>query len=161
MATGSRATPRKAFGVTNTVADPRSMASPVCNFVIDYYRNLGLEKTTKLAARKARELGSEKTAIQDEFNVQTANIQISFHGDDEFWYMNPSDSYVETNHLTTGTAHGAYHEVLVTSEGKLVGVVISFAVIFTGRINPLFWEPVCSPLFVSQFLSHAIYLERY
>ncbi|KAI3518755.1 hypothetical protein L1887_07567 [Cichorium endivia] len=40
---------------------------------------------------------------------------------DELWYMNPSDSDVETNHLTIGRAHGAYHEVLVTTSGKLVG----------------------------------------
>ncbi|CAH1430701.1 unnamed protein product [Lactuca virosa] len=95
--------------------------------------------------------------IQDEFHIQTTNLQISqktykavlelyvsFHGDDEFWYMNPSDSYVETNHLATGRAHGAYREVLVTIDGQLVGSVIPFPVIFTGGINPLFWEPVVS-----------------
>lgn len=95
--------------------------------------------------------------FQDEFHVQTTNVQISqetykavlelyvsFHGDDEFWYMNPPDSYVETNHLTTGRAHGAYREVLVTIDGQLAGAVIPFPVIFTGGINPLFWEPVVS-----------------
>ncbi|KAI3699071.1 hypothetical protein L2E82_43086 [Cichorium intybus] len=46
------------------------------------------------------------------------------------------------NPLTTRRAHG--HEVLVTTDDKLVGVVIPFAVIFTGRINPLFWEHVVS-----------------
>lgn len=94
--------------------------------------------------------------IQNESSVQT-NVQISqktykavlelyvsFHGDDEFWYMNPSDSYVEANHLATGRAHGAYREVLVTIDGKLVGSVIPFPVIFTGGINPLCWEPVVS-----------------
>lgn len=95
--------------------------------------------------------------IQDEFHIETTNVQISqrtykavlelyvsFHGDDEFWYMNPSDSYVETNHIDTGRAHGAYREVLVTIDGQLVGSVIPFPVIFTGGINPLFWEPVVS-----------------
>ncbi|KAL4574998.1 hypothetical protein LXL04_021838 [Taraxacum kok-saghyz] len=95
--------------------------------------------------------------IQDEFHIQTTNVEISqktykavlelyvsFHGDDEFWYMNPTDSYVETNHLATGRAHGAYREVLVTIDGQLVGSVIPFPVIFTGGINPLFWEPVVS-----------------
>ncbi|KAD2805229.1 hypothetical protein R6Q59_029474 [Mikania micrantha] len=95
--------------------------------------------------------------IEDEFHVQKKNVQISnrthkavlelyvsFHGNDEFWYMNPSDSYVETNHLSTGRAHGAYREVLVTIDGKLVGAVVPFPVIFTGGINPLFWEPVVS-----------------
>ncbi|KAK9063351.1 hypothetical protein SSX86_017221 [Deinandra increscens subsp. villosa] len=95
--------------------------------------------------------------IEDEFDVKTKNVQISnktykavlelyvsFHGNDEFWYLNPSDSYVETNNLTTGRAHGAYREVLVTIDGKLVGAVVPFPVIFTGGINPLFWEPVVS-----------------
>ncbi|KAM0043075.1 putative peptide-N(4)-(N-acetyl-beta-glucosaminyl)asparagine amidase [Helianthus debilis subsp. tardiflorus] len=95
--------------------------------------------------------------IEDEFDVKTQKVKISnrtykavlelyvsFHGNDEFWYMNPSDSYVETNHLSTGRAHGAYREVLVTIDGKLVGAVVPFPVIFTGGINPLFWEPVVS-----------------
>nr|XP_043611263.1 peptide-N4-(N-acetyl-beta-glucosaminyl)asparagine amidase A [Erigeron canadensis] len=71
-------------------------------------------------------------------------VYVSFHGNDEFWYMNPSDSYVEVNNLDTGRAHGAYREVLVTIDGQLVGGVVPFPVIFTGGINPLFWEPVVS-----------------
>ncbi|KAM0000414.1 putative peptide-N(4)-(N-acetyl-beta-glucosaminyl)asparagine amidase [Helianthus debilis subsp. tardiflorus] len=95
--------------------------------------------------------------IDDEHDVQTTKVKIasktykavlelyvSFHGNDEFWYMNPSDAYVETNHLSTGRAHGAYREVLVTIDGELVGAVVPFPVIFTGGINPLFWEPVVS-----------------
>ncbi|TRO75456.1 hypothetical protein FKB34_17240, partial [Glycocaulis profundi] len=54
------------------------------------------------------------------------------------------DSYVEENNLDTGRAHGAYREVLVTIDGNLVGGVVPFPLIFTGGINPLFWEPVVS-----------------
>ncbi|KAM0000415.1 putative peptide-N(4)-(N-acetyl-beta-glucosaminyl)asparagine amidase [Helianthus debilis subsp. tardiflorus] len=62
-----------------------------------------------------------------------------------FWKIRKDvNSYVETNHLSTGRAHGAYREVLVTIDGKLVGAVVPFPVIFTGGINPLFWEPVVS-----------------
>ncbi|KAM0000416.1 putative peptide-N(4)-(N-acetyl-beta-glucosaminyl)asparagine amidase [Helianthus debilis subsp. tardiflorus] len=95
--------------------------------------------------------------IEDEFDVKTQKVQISnktykavlelyvsFHGNDESWYMNPSDSYVETNHLSTGQAHGAYREVLVTIDGKLVGAVVPFPVISTRGINRLFWDPVVS-----------------
>ncbi|GJT65097.1 peptide-N(4)-(N-acetyl-beta-glucosaminyl) asparagine amidase A-like protein [Tanacetum coccineum] len=95
--------------------------------------------------------------IKDEFDVKTKDVEfskktykavlevyVSFHGDDEFWYMNPSDEYVERNGLDTGRAHGAYREVLVTIDGVLVGGVVPFPVIFTGGINPLFWEPVVS-----------------
>ncbi|CAI9266886.1 unnamed protein product [Lactuca saligna] len=58
--------------------------------------------------------------------------------------MNPLDSYVETNHLATIRAHRAYREVLVTIGGQLIGSVVPFPVIFSGGINPLFWEPVVS-----------------
>ncbi|CAH1445876.1 unnamed protein product [Lactuca virosa] len=71
-------------------------------------------------------------------------LYVLFHGEDEFWYMNPLGSYIETNHLATERAHGAYREVLVTIDGQLVGSVVPFLVIFTGGINPLFWEPVVS-----------------
>lgn len=69
-------------------------------------------------------------------------IYVSFHGNDEFWYSNPPDSYIETNNLITGRGHGSYREVFVTIDGNLVGSVIPFPVIFTGGINPLFWEPI-------------------
>ncbi|KVI04838.1 peptide-N4-(N-acetyl-beta-glucosaminyl)asparagine amidase A-like [Cynara cardunculus var. scolymus] len=95
--------------------------------------------------------------IHDESDVRTTNVQIppttykavlelyvSFHGGDEFWYLNPPDSYIQANHLPTGRTHGAYREVLVTIDGKLVGTVIPFPVIFAKGINPLFWEPVVS-----------------
>ncbi|XP_071686572.1 peptide-N4-(N-acetyl-beta-glucosaminyl)asparagine amidase A-like [Rutidosis leptorrhynchoides] len=95
--------------------------------------------------------------IQNEFDVKMTNVEISertyravlelyvsFHGDDEFWYMNPPDSYVKMNQLSTGRAHGAYREIMVTIDGRLVGSVVPFPVIFTGGINPLFWEPVVS-----------------
>ncbi|PWA46183.1 peptide-N4-(N-acetyl-beta-glucosaminyl)asparagine amidase A protein [Artemisia annua] len=95
--------------------------------------------------------------VKDEFDVKTKKVEfskktykavlevyVSFHGDDEFWYMNPSDEYVESNGLDTGRAHGAFREVLVTIDGVLVGGVVPFPVIFTGGINPLFWEPVVS-----------------
>ncbi|CAK9135822.1 unnamed protein product [Ilex paraguariensis] len=84
--------------------------------------------------------------IQIPLNTWKAVIEIyvSFHGDDEFWYSNPPDLYIEMNNLTTGRGHGAYREILVGIDGSLVGSVVPFPVIFTGGINPLFWEPVVS-----------------
>ncbi|XP_031248438.1 peptide-N4-(N-acetyl-beta-glucosaminyl)asparagine amidase A-like [Pistacia vera] len=69
-------------------------------------------------------------------------LYVSFHGNDEFWYLNPPNSYIEKNNLTTSRGNGFYREVLVTIDGKLVASEIPFPVIFTGGINPLFWEPV-------------------
>ncbi|KAH0686084.1 hypothetical protein KY284_016637 [Solanum tuberosum] len=71
-------------------------------------------------------------------------IYVSFHGNDEFWYSNPPDSYIKMNNLTTKRGHGAYREVLLKIDENLVGSLVPFPVVFTGGINPLFWEPVVS-----------------
>ncbi|KAF8394876.1 hypothetical protein HHK36_018813 [Tetracentron sinense] len=69
-------------------------------------------------------------------------IYVSFHGNDEFWYSNPPDSYLKLNNLTSGRGNGAFRQVFVTIDGVFVGSEVPFPVIFTGGINPLFWEPV-------------------
>ncbi|KAH6837365.1 hypothetical protein C2S53_010767 [Perilla frutescens var. hirtella] len=71
-------------------------------------------------------------------------IYVSFHKNDAFWYTNPSDYYLEMNNLTTQRGHGAYREVLVKLDGNVIGSVIPFPVIYSGGINPLFWEPLVS-----------------
>ncbi|CAN1172921.1 Peptide-N4-(N-acetyl-beta-glucosaminyl)asparagineamidase A [Linum perenne] len=69
-------------------------------------------------------------------------LYISFHGNDEFWYSNPLNSYIRVNNLTTARGNGAYREVFVTIDGKVVASEVPFPVVFTGGINPLFWNPV-------------------
>ncbi|KAI3906322.1 hypothetical protein MKW92_052056 [Papaver armeniacum] len=93
--------------------------------------------------------------VQNESDVHTKTIQIpqntrkavlevyvSFHGNDEFWYSNPPNEYILSNHLTTQRGNGAFRQVFATVDGVTVGSVTPFPVIFTGGINPLFWEPV-------------------
>lgn len=79
-------------------------------------------------------------------NTYRAVIEVycSFHGNDEFWYSNPPDAYIGINGLGTRRGHGTYREVVVTLDDNVVGSAIPFPVIFTGGINPLFWEPVVS-----------------
>ncbi|KAL0709200.1 hypothetical protein Bca4012_016178 [Brassica carinata] len=69
-------------------------------------------------------------------------LYVSSHGNDEFWYSNPPDLYIETNKLAITRGNGAYREVVVRIDGRNVGSEVPFPVIFTGGINPLFWEPV-------------------
>ncbi|WOL06865.1 hypothetical protein Cni_G15599 [Canna indica] len=69
-------------------------------------------------------------------------IYVSYHSNDEFWYSNPPNSYIELNNLTTGRGNGSFREVYATIDGRFVGSIVPFPVIFTGGINPLFWEPV-------------------
>ncbi|RWR78915.1 peptide-N4-N-acetyl-beta-glucosaminylasparagine amidase A-like protein [Cinnamomum micranthum f. kanehirae] len=69
-------------------------------------------------------------------------IYVSFHLNDEFWYSNLPDSYIQQKNLTTGRGNGAFREVFAAVDGLYVGSVLPFPVVFTGGINPLFWEPV-------------------
>uniref|UniRef100_A0A7C9CHC6 Peptide-N(4)-(N-acetyl-beta-glucosaminyl)asparagine amidase n=1 Tax=Opuntia streptacantha TaxID=393608 RepID=A0A7C9CHC6_OPUST len=93
--------------------------------------------------------------IENESNVGSKRIQIpmnakrialemyvSFHGDDEFWYSNPPNIYIDTNNLTTTRGNGSFREVFVKIDGNIVASEVPFPVVFTGGINPLFWEPV-------------------
>ncbi|KAG6490080.1 hypothetical protein ZIOFF_051362 [Zingiber officinale] len=69
-------------------------------------------------------------------------IYVSYHSNDEFWYSNPPNSYIVKNNLTTGRGNGSFREVFATIDGSFVSSIVPFPVIFTGGINPLFWEPV-------------------
>ncbi|KAH1062176.1 hypothetical protein AAZX31_02G247400 [Glycine max] len=90
------------------------------------------------------EKGSCSKTIRIPRNTYRAVLElyVSFHGNDEFWYSNPPNSYIKANGLETERGNGAYREVYVTIDGQVVGWEIPFPVIFTGGINPLFWEPM-------------------
>ncbi|XP_010031176.2 peptide-N4-(N-acetyl-beta-glucosaminyl)asparagine amidase A [Eucalyptus grandis] len=88
------------------------------------------------------DLRSKKIIIPANTVRAVLELCVSFHGNDEFWYSNPPDSYLRENNLTTGRGNGAYREVLVMIDGTLVGSEVPFPVVFTGGINPLFWEPI-------------------
>ncbi|CAA0400833.1 putative peptide-N(4)-(N-acetyl-beta-glucosaminyl)asparagine amidase [Arabidopsis thaliana] len=89
-----------------------------------------------------RETYSKGIQIPSNTRQIVLELYVSFHGNDEFWYSNPPNSYIRTNNLTTGRGNGAYREVFVKIDGRYVGSEVPFPVIFTGGINPLFWEPV-------------------
>ncbi|ESQ40462.1 hypothetical protein EUTSA_v10013053mg [Eutrema salsugineum] len=85
---------------------------------------------------------SKRIQIPSNTRKIVLELYVSFHGNDEFWYSNPPNSYIRTNNLATGRGNGAYREVLVKIDGRYVGSEVPFPVMFTGGINPLFWEPV-------------------
>nr|ATW21593.1 peptide-N4-(N-acetyl-beta-glucosaminyl)asparagine amidase A [Fagopyrum tataricum] len=87
-------------------------------------------------------VGSRSVEIPKNARKIVLELYVSAHGDDEFWYSNPPDFYILTNNLTTKRGNGAFREVFVRIDGNLVASEIPFPVIFTGGINPLFWEPV-------------------
>ncbi|EEF41483.1 Peptide-N4-(N-acetyl-beta-glucosaminyl)asparagine amidase A, putative [Ricinus communis] len=92
--------------------------------------------------------------IEDESDVQYKKLRfprntrkavlelyVSFHGNDEFWYSNPSNTYIRMNNLTSLRGNGAFREVFFTIDGMFVDSEVPFPVIFSGGINPLFWDP--------------------
>lgn len=87
-------------------------------------------------------VGSRSIVIPSNSRKIVLELYASAHGDDEFWYSNPPNSYIESNNLTTHRGNGAFREVFVKIDGNFVASEIPFPVIFTGGINPLFWEPV-------------------
>jgi len=71
-------------------------------------------------------------------------VFVSPHSNDEFWYSNPPDLYIRENNLATGRGNAAYREVVVSVDGHFAGSFVPFPVIYTGGINPLFWQPVAA-----------------
>ncbi|KAM0865795.1 hypothetical protein ACQ4PT_043027 [Festuca glaucescens] len=69
-------------------------------------------------------------------------VFVSPHSNDEFWYSNPPDLYIQRNNLTTGRGNAAYREVVVSVDRRFAGSFVPFPVIYTGGINPLYWQPV-------------------
>ncbi|KAI4306868.1 hypothetical protein L6164_030110 [Bauhinia variegata] len=88
------------------------------------------------------DLHSKRIQIPPNTYRAVLELYVSYHGNDEFWYSNPPNSYIKTNNLDTGRGNGAYREVYVAIDGEIVGSEIPFPVIFTGGVNPLFWEPM-------------------
>lgn len=71
-------------------------------------------------------------------------VFVSPHSNDEYWYSNPPDIYIRENNLTTRRGNAAYREVVVSVDHRFVGSFVPFPVIYTGGINPLFWQPVAA-----------------
>jgi len=69
-------------------------------------------------------------------------VYVSYHGNDEFWYLNPTNEYIEANNLTGTPGNGPFREVVVSLDGEVVGAIWPFTVIYTGGLNPLFWRPI-------------------
>ncbi|KAE8808602.1 peptide-N4-(N-acetyl-beta-glucosaminyl)asparagine amidase A-like [Hordeum vulgare] len=69
-------------------------------------------------------------------------VFVSPHSNDEFWYSNPPDLYIQENNLTTPRGNAAYREVVVSVDHHFAGSFVPFPVIYTGGINPLYWQPV-------------------
>ena len=69
----------------------------------------------------------------------------SGNAEEEFWYTNLPNEYNATfykNWNITFLGEGSFREVAVWLDDEVVGVAWPFEVVFTGGINPGFWQPV-------------------
>lgn len=71
-----------------------------------------------------------------------AELYASGNGQEEFWYYNTANEYIDD--LPSGTTYGGgpFREVRLLVDGQLAGVAFPYAVIFTGGINPAVWKPI-------------------
>ncbi|CAN6443747.1 unnamed protein product [Victoria cruziana] len=126
----------------------RRLPAPVSNFESPADLILPISRPPPLNDGYWFILGNSGAVQQKQFKVpQNAyravlEVYISFHSSDEFWYSNPPNEYISSNNLTSTPGNGAFREVVVSLDGKVVGAVCPFTVIYTGGINPLLWRPI-------------------
>ncbi|KAJ9160372.1 hypothetical protein P3X46_025780 [Hevea brasiliensis] len=121
------------FGAKGLYESPADLIIPISSFRDSKGYWFIIERDTDVHFRKLRFPDNTRRAVLE--------LYVSFHGNDEFWYSNPSNNYIRMNNLTTLRGNGAFREVFVTIDGMFVASEVPFPVIFTGGINPLFWEP--------------------
>ncbi|CAL4952286.1 unnamed protein product [Urochloa decumbens] len=83
--------------------------------------------------RSAADAASARVALPSNTYRAVLELYVSFHGDDESWYINQP-----------GYQNGPFREVTVRVDGVLAGAAWPFPVIYAGGIYPLLWRPVAA-----------------
>ncbi|KAJ3541851.1 hypothetical protein NM688_g6034 [Phlebia brevispora] len=73
-----------------------------------------------------------------------AELLASGNGDEEFWYFNTANEFLDALPSGTSLGNGPFREVRMMIDGQVAGVAFPYAVIFTGGINPAAWRPITS-----------------
>ncbi|KZT09543.1 uncharacterized protein LAESUDRAFT_722507 [Laetiporus sulphureus 93-53] len=73
-----------------------------------------------------------------------AELYASGNGDEEFWYYNVANEYLDDLPSETTYGNGPFREVQLLVDDQLAGVAFPYAVIFTGGISPPAWRPITS-----------------
>jgi hypothetical protein len=87
---------------------------------------------------------STSVLIPANSSIAVLELFASGNGDEEFWYTNTPEEYVNTFAAWNISMLGQrpFREVLVHIDDQVVGVVMPFEVVFTGGICPGFWERI-------------------
>jgi len=72
------------------------------------------------------------------------DILASGNANEEFWYTNVPDQFVDTfqNWNISLLGQGTFREVIVYLDGNPVAAAWPFEIMFTGGISPFFWKPI-------------------
>ena len=116
--------------------------TPWADLILPISRNLPLKDGLWFEIENSTDLEVKQFKIPRNAYRAVLEVYLSFHENDEFWYSNPTNDYISANNLTGTPGNGPFREVLVWLDGKLVGAVWPFTVIYTGGVNPLLWRPI-------------------
>ncbi|KAG8052974.1 hypothetical protein GUJ93_ZPchr0001g31159 [Zizania palustris] len=100
--------------------------------VVPVSRSLPLNDGLWFVVDNTTEVESTRLTVPPNAHRAVLEVYVSSHDFDEFWYMNMPDQ------------NGPFREVTIHLDGKVVGAVWPFPVIYTGGINPLIWRPITS-----------------
>ncbi|KAH9951906.1 peptide N-acetyl-beta-D-glucosaminyl asparaginase amidase A-domain-containing protein [Amylocystis lapponica] len=72
-----------------------------------------------------------------------AELYASGNGDEEFWYYNAANEYLDDLDDET-YGNGPFREVRLLVDSQVAGVAFPYPVVFTGGIAPTAWQPITS-----------------
>lgn len=112
------------------------------DLILPLSRSLPLNDGLWFKIENSTDVGLKEFKIPQNSYRAVLEVYVSFHENDEFWYSNLPNDYIEANNLTGTPGNGPFREVVVSLDGEVVGAVWPFTVIYTGGVNPLLWRPV-------------------
>ncbi|CAK9134136.1 unnamed protein product [Ilex paraguariensis] len=112
------------------------------DLILPISRNLPLNDGLWFKILNSTDTESKEFKIPQNAYRAVLEVYVSFHENDEFWYGNYPNEYIAANNLTGVLGNGPFREVVVSLDGRVVGAVWPFTVIYTGGINPLLWRPI-------------------
>ncbi|KAF8663305.1 hypothetical protein HU200_055917 [Digitaria exilis] len=121
---------------------PQLQQQERADLIVSISRSLPLTDGQWFAIQNATDVQSKKLSIPSNTYRAVLEVFVSYHSDDEFWYTNPPNDYIEANKLSNIPGNGAFREVVARVDGEVVGAVWPFTVIYTGGVNPLLWRPI-------------------
>ncbi|KAJ8624489.1 hypothetical protein MRB53_033019 [Persea americana] len=88
------------------------------------------------------DLHSKEIKIPNNTYKAVLEIYVSSHGSEEFWYSNPPKTYLQKENRTALPFNSVYREVFAEIDSLFVGSFVPFPIVYSGGIDPLFWDPI-------------------